>query len=224
MSTSGTFGFAPSVGEVILQAYRRIGVRRVAITNEQMLDARMELNLLASEWSNGGPNLWAVDLQGPFTLSPGQATLTLDPATVDVLDLWITVNGVDRTLASISRTAYAEQAAKSQQGQPSSFWLDKAAPMTLTLWPVPDAPYTLSFFRSRQTQDAVTAGCVAPDTPFRFLDALVWCLADRLAFIYDKSQLAETAPRARQALMDARAEDTEDAPVAFTPALGGYFR
>lgn len=225
MSTSGSTAFSPSTGELVMQAFRRIGVPRVAITSEMLLDARNELNLLGSEWANGGPNLWAVDLVGPVALVQGQRTVALDPSTVDVLDLWLTIpNGPDRTLASIGRSDYASQADKLRQGQPSCFWLDKLTVPVLTLWPVPDGPYTLSFYRSRQIQDASLAGATTPDAPFRFLDALVWCLAERLAFLYASDKLAVVGPRAMSALALARAADTEDAPVVMAPSLAGYFR
>lgn len=226
MSTSGTFAFAPSTGELILQAFRRIGIARVAITAEQMLDARMELNLMGSAWTNTGPNLWAVDQQ-TAPLIQGTATYALDPATVDILDAWISMpDGTDRIITSVSRSTYVSYAVKTQLGQPTTFWLDRLTSPTLTLWPVPDGngPYILNFMRAHQTQDAVTAGGLQPDVPYRFLDALCWGLAERLAYIYAESKVPLVGVRAQRAIADAQIEDTEDAPVMITPAMGGYFR
>ena len=69
--TSGTYNFAPSLGEVVLNAYARIGVRRTEIEQTHLDDARIEANLLLAKISNQQPNLWTVDqqalplLQGP---------------------------------------------------------------------------------------------------------------------------------------------------------------
>jgi len=62
MTTSGTYNFNPSLGEIVLNAYARCGVRRTAIMQEHMTDARFETNLMLSSWANQGVNLWEVQL------------------------------------------------------------------------------------------------------------------------------------------------------------------
>lgn len=220
-----TFTFSLSNGESILHAFRRIGIARSAVDNDKLVDGRIELGLLASDWVNKGPSLWTVE-QVSTPLSAGVATIALDPSTIDLLDVWLTIGGVDRPLAPISRSDYAAQANKAQQGAPTAFWFDKIGAPTLTLWPVPDAggPYTLSYFRFRQMADAALPGGQAPDVPFRMLDALIWDLASRLAFIHAPDRLASVAPRAMAAWQAASEHDTEAAPMHIAPSLGSYFR
>lgn len=63
MATSGTYNFNPGLGELVLYAYNLCEVRNTAIAQEHMESARMASNMLLSNWSNRGVNLWAVDLQ-----------------------------------------------------------------------------------------------------------------------------------------------------------------
>ena len=60
---SGSYNFAPSAGEVIMNAFQRINVRPTEILTSHIQQATMELNLLLSRMSNLQPNLWTVDLQ-----------------------------------------------------------------------------------------------------------------------------------------------------------------
>ena len=63
MTTSGTYTFNPSLGELTLYAYNLVGLRNTSLVQEHMQTARMATNLLLARWSNQGVNLWAVDLE-----------------------------------------------------------------------------------------------------------------------------------------------------------------
>ena len=77
MATSGTYNFNPSLGEVVLYAYNLCEIRNTALAQEHMEAARMASNLLLSNWSNRGVNLWAVDLQQVnFNQTPTISTIT----------------------------------------------------------------------------------------------------------------------------------------------------
>lgn len=105
MSTSGTYNFNPSLGEIVLYAYNLCEIRNTAIAQEHMEAARMASNMLLSTWSNRGVNLWTVDLeqvlfaQQPAILSGSGngTTYTLTYATpntpVYTVGLQITVSG-----------------------------------------------------------------------------------------------------------------------------------
>ena len=62
MTTSGTYNFNPSLGELTLYAFNLCGLRNTSLLQEHMQSARMAANMLAMRWSNQGVNLWAVDL------------------------------------------------------------------------------------------------------------------------------------------------------------------
>ena len=90
MSTSGTYTFNPSLGELTLYAYNLIDVRNTALAQEHMEAARMASNLMLARWSNQGVNLWAVDLV-TVPLVQGQATYSVDANTVMILDAYMEI-------------------------------------------------------------------------------------------------------------------------------------
>ena len=119
MTTSGTYAFNPSLGELVLYAFNVAGIRNTALLQEHMNSARMATNMMLSRWANQGVNLWKVDLV-TVPLVQGQATYTVDPQTVVILDAYMTtVSGstsTDRIILPISRTEYSTYPNKAQQG------------------------------------------------------------------------------------------------------------
>lgn len=229
MATSGVYAFAPSVGELVLNAYGRINIRRPEILAQHMVDARMEANLLQTEWMNKGVNLWTVDLIST-TLVQGTATYDVDPTTVMILDAYIETgiapNTIDRIIDPVSRTEYASFPNKTNQAQPTVFWFDRLVDPTITLWPVPDGngPYTLKYYRFRQIQDANLPAGVTPEIPVRWLDAFAAGLAHRLSRIYAPPLEQARKADAMEAWQIAATQDVEDVPLYIYPGLGGYFR
>jgi len=63
MTTSGTYNYNPSLGDLTLYAFNLIGVRNTAILQEHMQSASTAANMMLASWANQGVNLWAVDLQ-----------------------------------------------------------------------------------------------------------------------------------------------------------------
>ena len=128
MTTSGTYTFNPSLGELTLYAYNLVGVRNTALLQEHLEAARMATNLLLARWSNQGVNLWAVDLI-TTPLSTGVSTYPVDSNTVMILDAYVTDNNagtnIDRIILPISRTEYASYPNKEQQGFPTVYWFDR---------------------------------------------------------------------------------------------------
>lgn len=54
MATSGTYTFSPNLGEIVINAFAKCGIRRTEITNQHMEDARMEANFMMSDWAGDG--------------------------------------------------------------------------------------------------------------------------------------------------------------------------
>ena len=121
--TTGTFNFAPSTGECVLNALSRIQIRGPMVRAEHLSMAAMEANLMQVEWSNRGPNLWTVDLQQQLTVA-GQSTYAVPPETIMVLDVTIAINpGPEQEeirLTSISRSEYMSYPRKDEPGAPRS--------------------------------------------------------------------------------------------------------
>lgn len=226
MTTSGTYAFNPSLGEIVLYAYQNIGVRPTSVLQEHMESARMATNMMLSRWSNQGVNLWAVDLI-TVDLVEGQATYPVDGNTVMVLDAYTTTSsGPDRVIMPISRTEYASYPNKAQQGFPTSYWYDRLISPTITLWPVPDgsSATVLKYYRVRQVQDANLRNGQNVEIPYRWLEAFADGLTYRLARIWSPQMAVALKGQADESYEIAATQDVEAVPTYISPMIGGYFR
>ena len=229
MTTSGTYNFNPSLGVLVLNAFARCGVRRTALVQEHMQDARLETNFMLSSWSNRGVNLWKVDTQS-VPLIQGQSTYSVPSNTIMMLDAYISTGSgqseFDRVILPISRTEYAYTPNKNLQSPPTVFWFDRLINPTVTVWPVPDQSnyYTLTYYRVIQVQDANYENGQTVDIPYRWFDAFAAGLASRLAAIYAPDRVPLLEPKAEAAYMIAATQDTENVPMYLTPGLSGYYR
>ena len=196
-NTSGTYSFAPSMGEAVLYAYGLCGIRATALTQQHFETARMATNLLLGRWSADGVNLWQVDLQC-VALNQGCATYSVPSNTITILDAYIGFGSpeIDRLILPISRSEYASYANKGQIGFPTTFWFDRVLAPTVSLWPVPDGNETyLTYYCVQQMQDSsMTAGTML-DLPYYYLEAFALGLAARLAQTWapDKMPMLEAA-------------------------------
>jgi hypothetical protein len=228
MTTSGTYAFNPSLGELTLYAYNLIGVRNTAVLQEHMTAARMASNLLLANWANRGVNLWAVDLV-TVPLVQGQATYSVDGNTVVMLDAYIetVTDGVatDRIILPVSRTEYASYPNKEQQGFPTVFWFDRLIAPEVTLWPVPNGQQTyLKYYRVRQIQDANLTSGQTVEIPYLWLDAFANGLASRLAMIWNPQMIQILKPIADESYQIAADQNVETAQQYISPMTSGYFR
>ena len=225
MATSNTYTFNPALGEFVINAFSRCGIRRTEITAQHMEDARFEANLLMSDWAGDGINLWQV-ASASIALSEGQTTWQPQSNIVFLLDVYITVNNTDRLIMPISRSDYAAIANKYTLGYPTSYWFDRIASPIVYLWPVPDQDntYTLTYWFMRQAQDSNLAGGTQIDVPWYYLDAFAWGLAARLAYIYAPEKVQVMQPRAHEAWMRALQVGSENVPMKISPQLRSYFR
>jgi hypothetical protein len=123
MTSSGTYAFSPSNGELVLAAFERVQIRAPGLRQEHMQSARRELNFLFAAWSNFTPNLWEV-VRTQTVLTPGQATYSIPPQTVMILDASIVLNygtaqESRRYITPVSRTEYLSYANQQSQGAPT---------------------------------------------------------------------------------------------------------
>jgi len=230
MATSGTTSFAPGMGELVLYAFGLAGVRRTAVLQEHMADARIAANMMLARWANNGPNLWTVDLQ-TVPLVAGTATYSVLASTVMILDAYIRTtpsggNPVDRPITPISRTDYASFPNKESEGYPTVYWFDRLISPTITLWQVPDdtLTYELRYYRFRQIQDAGFTSGQNVEIPYRWLAAFAVGLAEWLAMTYAPDRVAGLSARAQTLYDEAMEQDVENVPMFLTPGLGGYYR
>lgn len=227
---SNATNFLPGLGELGLNAFARIQVRRAEITEEHMQNLRVAANLLLSEWAVDVPNLWEVDLI-TTVLSTGVATYDVLPNTIAILDAYIDIPNGDGTFTGtiifpVSRTEYASFPNKSQQGRPTVFWFDRLLNPTITVWEVPDpsTTYTLRYYRVRQIDDANYTSGQNVQIPYRFLEPFASGLAAKLAEMYKPEMADALAARAAVKWAKASQQDAEAVPLMLMPGIDGYYR
>ena len=226
--TSGNYNFAPSLGEVVLTAFSRIGIRRTEILETHLQDAKQEANLLLAKMSNLQPNLWTVDQQA-LPLLQGVATYTVPAETVMILDAFVrygTGNSIDRTIYPVSRSEYSTYPNKFIQAFPTVFWFDRLISPTITIWQVPDAngPYTLFYYRVRQIQDVDYTNAQDIEIPYLWLDAFTAGLAYRLSRIYAPQLEQIRKTDADESWQEAATQGVENVDLYISPGLAFYFR
>lgn len=227
-NTSGSYNFAPSMGEALLYAYGLCGIRRTALTQQHFEDARIATGMMMARWSADGVNLWQVDLQC-IPLVQGQPTYQVPSNTIVMLDGYFTINNgtaeIDRIMTPISRTEYANYPNKLQQGAPTVFWFDRLLAPTVTLWPTPNGQQAqFKYYRLRQTQDSVLQGGKSVEVPIYFLEPYVFGLATRLAGIWAPDRAPGLKLMADEAWGVATRQNRETANMYISPMTSGYYR
>jgi hypothetical protein len=230
MSSSGTYNFALTTGQSVITAFRRVRVFAPSFTQDHMVCAREEMNLLFVEWANKQVNLFKVELTS-VPLTVGVATYTIPSRVVMLLDCWISRNfgtstQSDLYITPLSRTEFATLSNKSTPGQPSQFWFDRLINPTITLYPVPDSsgPYILNYYSCVQMQDANLAGGETPDIPYRFLDGFIAGLAHRLSRVYAPELEDKRKIDAIEAWKTMATQDTENCALSLSPSIRSYYR
>lgn len=226
MSTSGTYTFNPSLGELTIYAYQLIGVRPTALLQEHMDSARLATNMMFTRWSNQGVNLWQVELV-TVPLVAGTSTYSVDASTVTMLDAYIEYGlpAIDRIIMPVSRTEYASYPNKTQSGFPTVFWFDRLLSPTVTLWPVPDGNQTsLKYYKVNRIQDANMNGTQEVDIPPIWLEAMAYGLAQRLAIIWAPERAVAMKAMADESYNIAANQNVETANQYISPQISGYWR
>ena len=228
MTTSGTYNYNPPLGEVTLFAFNRCGIRPTALTQEHFQDARTAANMICSDWSNRGVNLWGVQsFTVPFV--QGQAAYSASATLVNILDLYVTVSTsgpiINRYILPISRTEFASYSAPTQQGFPTTYWHERTLTPTINFWPTPDGNETsFTYWALVQLQDAGFTGGQTPDMPYAWLAAFAYAMAAHLAIAWAPEKLMAIAPMAQQTYDAAAATGVETAAFYLSPVLSGYWR
>lgn len=219
MTTSGTSVWNLDVADLIEEAYERAGLE--ARTGYDFRTARRSLNIISAEWSNRGLNLWTVQ-ENTLVLTPNVKTYTLADDTIDIIETIIraTTSGspLDYTVSRIGVGDYATLPNKNTTGRPLQIYVDRQVQPNITLWPVPDLPYTLIYWTMRRIQDATTATDVM-DMPVRFVPALIAGLAFHIAM--KRPEAMQRVPMLKQEYMEqfqlAADEDRGREPARFVP-------
>lgn len=229
MTSSGTYAYAPSASDVVLNAYARIQIKRTMLTAEHLQDAYFEGNALLSQWASLQPLLWKSELISQV-LTEGTATYALSSRVVMILLAYIETgsgtNTIDKVLGPLSTVEYASLTNKTMEAPPSSYWFNRLSTPEITLWQTPDGngPYTLKMRCVSQVQDTSLKNGATPDIPYRAIDAYTAGLSHRLARIHAPQLEAQRKVDAAEAWGIFAGNDVENVPMIIAPGMGGYFR
>jgi hypothetical protein len=219
MATSGTTTFDLAIDDIVEEAFERCGMRMQS--GYQLTSARRSLNLLFLDWANRGLNLWTIEEQ-IFPLT-GTAEITLATDTVNVLSAVIRdysqSPSVDITIDRISREEYLNIPDKQTGARPAQYYVQRANPTKVFLYPRPNGPYSLVYYRIRRIQDAGVYTNTA-DVNFRFLPCLVSGLAYYLSLKFASDRTAGLKQIYEEDFTRAALEDRDTASVSFIPDLG----
>lgn len=228
-NTTDTTSFNLDLNSLVEEAFERCG--HELRSGYDLRTARRSLNLLLLDWANRGINLWTIE-QGTVPLVVGTATYDLPVDTVDLLDHVLRTGSgtfqMDTNLNRLSVSDYVSIPNKNITGRPVQLWIERrtgatdststAVPPRVTLWPVPDAGYTLAYWRLRRIQDAGN-GVNGQDIPFRFLPCLVAGLAYYLSLKLPNAieRRAELKMEYDEQWLLAAEEDREKADLRIVP-------
>lgn len=222
MTTSGTYAFNPANADLVLEAFERIGKRVNQLDVNMLRSAARSAGFVCADWSNKGINLWEVSTT-TVALVASTATYTLNANVIQVLSLYVTVDGIDTMLYPIGRDDYAAISDKASEAKPTSYWFNRTSTPSLTFWQVPDQAYTVTAYVMTRQQDFAATMNQTADVPYRFLDAFAADLAGQLAVKYAPDRAMALIQLAEKKLRDARAEDRELAPISITPDFSRYY-
>ena len=232
-STSGVWDFGLSNGQIIIEAFDRIGLRPPQLERHHFVSARNSINLELIWWSNQGVNLWQVS-QGTVTLTAGVATYTLPANLVTLTDVWYTVvNGAgsgldqDRTVVPMTRQEYAQMPNKMNPGQITRFWLEMLETPRITFWqpPLTGSPSVeVNYFGLVRSQTANLGTGERPDVLNRGLDALCARLSWRLAMKFAPTLEKQRKADGDEAWGNFAARDQEDGDISIHPDISTYAR
>jgi hypothetical protein len=221
MTTSGTYDFGQSEQiDIITEAFERIGRNASTLSANDIDSARRSINYLFSDWSNNGPNLWAVDLQS-ITLTPGTLYYDLEPRTVSILQVYTrtTSGGIntDLMMSPISRAEYDAIPNKAQLGQrPFQYYFQRTITPRLYIWQAPQTAGVTLFYHRMKIQEDAGAFTDSMDAPNRWMEAIASGLAAKLAVKFQPDRLEFLQGMADVAYNRAAAEDRERVPLRIT--------
>lgn len=210
MATSGVYTFNPTIGEMIEEACERAEVGQTAVIERS---ARRSINLMFTEWANKGPHQWAI-VEKTAPAVEDQKTYTLDPQSIDIMDMVLNRGTFEFPMTPIGRQVYLEIPTKTYKGRPDRYFMNRQGQdgVTFTVWQVPENSTDIfKWNEMRRLQTAVTPEESA-DVDHLFFDALCAGLASRLSLKFNAPKYGILKPLADEALLEARAGGRERAP------------
>ena len=220
-----------TLGNICTEALALLNVvdDEASVPAEDMARAAKQLQLMLQTWGINGPTIWMRrEVEFSTVASTPSYDLVTDAAitTEHIVAVGRYESGEDvrSPLTPLSREAYIHLSDRTTEGPPTYYWPQfTSTDQDITFWPVPDAiydikvDYRLSFTNQDERTDVI-------ELPYYFIEAAIWCLADRLIVPFGKANTAEAKiiiPRAYDLYATAAAVDViQDGggEVQFSPA------
>lgn len=174
---------------------------------------------------------WVADQWYWFELDPvvnAQYFRVSTLAAIDVSDFYLATSLYDMEIVQYNRDDYFGLPNKQTLGSPSTnYYYERKLNPQVTLWPVPnDDTCHLTIVRHRQIQDVGTL-VQEIEIPNRWYEAVIWQLAERLAFELPNVQPTRVPlvqAEAAKNLIDVENQETDGASIRFNVQLSGYTR
>jgi hypothetical protein len=184
MAVSAQFNFQPTVDQILRSALQYAGLlplgREPSAT--QLVHARDMMDMFFKSMSSDGAALWELEQAAPLVTEAGTATYTLAADTINVeFPMMCAAPGAtsQTQVTQMVFANYQEIADKAQQGTPIRGYCERLSDVTLTLWPVPDKAYTISYRRQRLMRNAEAGTTV--DRPPRWMRGIAFQMAHDMA-------------------------------------------
>jgi hypothetical protein len=193
-------------------------------TDAQLTNASTALNMMLRAWYADGMPLWNIT-ETSFTPVAGTSSYTIGPsATVNqakplkMLQAFIrnTSSSVDTPLTLVTRQEYLMLGNKTSSGRPVQLHYNpEILTGTIRVFPAPDATTasadTIHLIYQSQF-DSMTASGSLLDFPIEWQEAVVFGLADRLAFVYGLpiDEKRDLRSKAKEMKMDVLSGGTEE--------------
>jgi len=228
MTVPSTSTFNLNFDQLVDAAFARIGGEQT--DGYDAMSAERNWQVLQTDWSNKGIQMWTMEPLTPVALVAGQIEYDMPSDCVDVSDLSISDSNSDLRMIQIGRAQYQSISKKTVQGRPNQYLVrrDRSA-VTLYLYPVPNArPATITGWYRRRMRD-ITSYQDDLDMPPRYLEAAISGLAyfmGRERAGIDEGKLQRLKSDYEEALQSASDADQDKSDLYIAPDLtcymGGY--
>jgi len=176
---------------------------------------------IAGQWN------WT-DLQG--TLAEQYCRVVATSGTLNQEDVFFGNTPTEIPVARINRDDYSNLPNKTSQGRPLQYWLDRQREYPImNVWQVPNGDFTFAQIVCYVKRYIMDVGTMTQEieVPQRWYDAIVYCLAAKLAEelpSVDPQMLPILDQKMLRALKEAEDEERDNSPIYFTPNIALYTR
>jgi hypothetical protein len=180
MATYGTEAAEPfDIRTIIEDAFEQAGLGPTRVGHD-WATARRSMTLLNIEVANMGYNSWVIEPQ-TINIVAGTGNYDLPSNTLDLLDVTILKDGMDRPISRKPLSTWIAIADKTLSGDVCSMAVveRKVDKVKMHLWPVPNFTTTATAWCRRMMYESKTSQY--PDLPMRALSAYTTALAAKIA-------------------------------------------